>query len=138
MRYMLDTDMSSYIIRERSPQLLARFRQIPTDQLCLSVVTLAELLYGVERSSSKRVNRSVVDAFVNKLLILRWNRAAAELYAQIRTALEAAGTPIGAMDMMIAAHARSLGSIVVTNNVRHFSRVPDLKIENWAEEAGGN
>lgn len=86
MRYMLDTDMSSYIIRERSPQILTRFRQIPTDQLCLSVVTLAELLYGVARSSSKRVNRSVVEQFVNRLLVLRWNRAAAEHYAQIRTA----------------------------------------------------
>lgn len=134
MRYMLDTDMSSYIIRARPPQVLARFRQIPTDQLCLSVVTLAELLYGVERSSSTRINRAVVEQFVNKLLVLRWNRAAADHYAHIRTALEAAGTPIGAMDMMIAAHARSLGSIIVTNNVRHFSRVSDLTIENWAEE----
>lgn len=138
MRDMLDTDISSYIIRERPPHLLARFRQIPTDQLCLSVVTLAELLYGVERSSSTRVNRAIVERFVNRLLILRWNRAAAEQDAQIRTTLEVAGTPIGAMDMMIAAHARSLGSIIVTNNVRHFSRVPDLKIENWAEEAGSN
>ena len=81
MPYMLDTDISSYIIRERSPDLLARFRGIPTNELCISVVTLAELLYGVTRSSSKQITRTIVERFVSRLVVLRWNRAAAEHYA---------------------------------------------------------
>ena len=134
MRYMLDTDISSYIIRERSPELLTRFHEIPTNDLCISVVTLAELLYGVTRSSSQQINRTIVERFVSRLTILRWNRAAAEHYANIRTVLEEAGTPIGGMDMLIAAHARSQGLTLVTNNVRHFSKVADLTIENWVDE----
>ncbi|MFO1433399.1 MAG: type II toxin-antitoxin system VapC family toxin [Candidatus Competibacteraceae bacterium] len=95
------------------------------------MVTYAELLYGVKRSSSQRVNRQVVDAFVKHLTLLEWNADAAEHYADLRTHLEIRGTPIGAMDLMIAAHVRSLEAVLVTNNRRHFDKVPGLTVESW-------
>lgn len=132
--YMLDTDTSSYIIKERLASVLREFDKLSMEQICISVVTYAELLYGVERSSSKRINRQVVDDFVKHLTVYDWDERAAAHYGQIRTSLERAGTPIGAMDMMIAAHARSLHAIVVTNNERHFGRVANLKTVNWVME----
>lgn len=131
---MLDTDTSSYIIKERPASVLREFDKLSMEQICISVVTYAELLYGVERSSSKRINRQVVDDFVNHLTVYDWDARAAVHYGQIRTSLERAGTPIGAMDMMIAAHARSLHAVVVTNNERHFDRVANLKVANWVKE----
>jgi len=132
--YMLDTDMSSYIIRERPASVKNKFQQVSMHQLCISSITYAELLYGVERSSSQKTNRFHVDDFASRLYIKPWDEAAAEHYAQIRCYLEKNGTPIGGMDMQIAAHARSLNAVVVTNNMRHFERVPDLKIENWVNQ----
>jgi len=129
--YMLDTDTCSYIIRERPIGVLQRFRKLTTEQVCISVVSYAELLYGVKRSSSKRVNRPIVDDFVRHLDIIKWDNEAAECYGEIRTSLEAGGTPIGAMDMMIAAHAKSMKATLVTNNQKHFAQVKGLKVENW-------
>jgi tRNA(fMet)-specific endonuclease VapC len=129
--YMLDTDTCSYIIRERPHSVYQRFQQISMEQLHVSIITYAELLYGVERSSSQKTNRPIVEQFIRHLHICHWDEAAAEHYASIRTFLEKSGQPIGAMDMQIAAHARSMGAIVITNNTRHFSRVPDLQVENW-------
>ena len=132
-RYMLDTDTSSYIIRERPSSVLRKFNKLSMEQICISVITYAELLYGVERSSSKKINRQVVDDFVNHLTVYDWDERAAAHYGDIRVSLEKAGTPIGAMDMMIAAHARSVHAIVVTNNKRHFGRVANLKTVNWVK-----
>ncbi len=101
------------------------------EQVCISAVTYAELLYGVQRSSSMRVNRSIVDDFVKHLDVMDWTAETADHYGQIRVSLEASGTPIGAMDMMIAAHAKNLRLVLVTNNQRHFSKVKGLKLENW-------
>ena len=129
--YMLDTDTCSYIIREKPASVLERFRQLTMEQLCISVVTYAELLYGVERSSSKRINRPIVDDFVRHLDVIAWDEAAAEQYAKIRADLEARGKPIGAMDMMIAAHAKSIKAVLITNNQKHFARIKRLMIENW-------
>lgn len=129
--YMLDTDTSSYIIRQRPESVRARFKSLQIEQICISIITYAELLYGVERSSSSKVNRSIVDDFVRHLVIKPWDEFAAEHYAIIRTHLDAKGTPIGGMDMQIAAHARSLGAVLVTNNTRHFERVDNLLLENW-------
>jgi tRNA(fMet)-specific endonuclease VapC len=129
--YMLDTDTCSYIIRERPASVLERFRQLTMEQLCISVVTYAELLYGVERSSSKRINRPIVDDFVRHLDVIAWDEAAAEQYAKIRADLEARGKPIGAMDMMIAAHAKNIKAVLITNNQKHFARIKRLMIENW-------
>ena len=129
--YMLDTDTCSYIIRERPASVLKRFRQLAMEQLCVSVVTYAELLYGVERSSSKRINRPIVDDFVRHLDVIAWDEAAAEQYGKIRADLEARGEPIGAMDMMIAAHAKSIKAVLITNNQKHFARIKRLVVENW-------
>jgi len=130
-RYILDTDICSYIIRERPVRVLEHFRKLNMNQICISTISYAELLYGVERSRSTKINRPIVDNFARHLTIIEWRIEAAEHYANIRTLLEASGTPIGAMDMMIAAHARSLGTVLVTNNSKHFSRVKALKLENW-------
>jgi len=130
-RYMLDTDMCSYIIRERPESVRQRFKTLAMEQLCVSVVTYAELIYGVERSSSKRVNRPVIEDFVRHLDVMDWDTEAADQYGVIRAKLEAAGTLIGAMDMMIAAHAKSIKGVLVTNNQKHFTKVKGLRIDNW-------
>lgn len=129
--YMLDTDICSYIIRERPASVLEKFQQVAVADLCISVITQAELLYGAARSSSKKINREVVENFTNRLIVLEWDSEAAEYYGLLRATLEAKGKIIGNMDMMIAAHALSIGACVVTNNTRHFSVVPKLKTANW-------
>jgi tRNA(fMet)-specific endonuclease VapC len=128
---MLDTDISSYIIKKRPLSVLARFEQLEMEQLCISVVTYAELRYGVMRSSSQKVNLPIVEDFVSRLTILPWDRHAAIQYGQLRTQLEREGIPIGCMDIMIASHALSGDSILITNNLKHFQRVPNLIVENW-------
>jgi len=129
IRYMLDTDICSYIIRERPLKVFEHFEALKMDQICISAVTYAELIYGVEHSSSKKINRSIVNQFVKHLSIIDWNKKAAEHYGNIRAILQADGNIIGAMDMMIAAHARSRKMILVTNNEKHFKRVPKLQVE---------
>jgi tRNA(fMet)-specific endonuclease VapC len=116
---------------ERPIGVLEHFRKLAMEQICISTVTYAELLYGVERSSSKRINRPIIDDFVRHLDVIEWDNAAAEQYGKIRADLEARGQPIGAMDMMIAAHAKSIKAVLVTNNQKHFARIKGLKVENW-------
>lgn len=130
-RYMLDTDTSSYIIRNRPESVRVRFGKLDSSQLCISVITHAELLYGVKSAASSRTIRPAVEDFVRRLTVLDWDSTAAEHYADIRTKLEAGGTPIGNMDMLIAAHARSVSAVLVTNNEKHFRRVSALTVENW-------
>jgi tRNA(fMet)-specific endonuclease VapC len=129
---MLDTDISSYIIRKRPESVRARFREVEGEQLCISAVSEAELLYGVKAKGSPRALAAMVADFLRRLTVLDWSRSAAQHYADIRAKLESAGTPIGNMDLLIAAHARSAGAVLVTNNQKHFLRVPGLKVENWA------
>jgi tRNA(fMet)-specific endonuclease VapC len=131
--YMLDTDTSSYIIRDKPASVRERFAKIDSQQICISVVTYAELLYGVKRSSSSKVNRPIVENYVRHLVIQPWDEMAADHYSTIRTLLESSGQPIGGMDTQIAAHALSLDAVLVTNNTRHFERVPGLKLENWVD-----
>ncbi len=130
---MLDTDICSYIIRERPLQVFEHFKKIEMNQLYISVVTYAELIYGVEHSSSKKVNRLIIDDFVRHLSIISWDQKAAEHYGRIRAFLRVGGNIIGSMDMMIAAHAGSRKMTLVTNNDNHFKRVPKLKVENWTK-----
>jgi tRNA(fMet)-specific endonuclease VapC len=99
----------------------------------MSVVTLAELLYGVQLSSRKSANRQAVDLLVGHVEVREWTRQAAEHYAEIRADLKKKGQQLGANDLMIAAHARSEGSVIVNNNVKDFRRVKGLKLENWME-----
>ena len=119
-------------MKERPASVQRRFEK-HRDEVCISVVTYAELLYGVERSTAKVKNQQAIDAFVQLLDVHDWTTAAAAHYAAIRAELDGAGAPIGAMDMMIAAHACSLNAVVVTNNTRHFSKVTRLKTINWVE-----
>ena len=128
---MLDTNICIYTIRKRPPDVLTKFEKIQPSQLCISSVTFAELQYGIERSSSKRMNQEIVDQFSARLQILPWDEEAARQYGKIRRHLEKKGTPVGNMDQMIAAHARSQACVLVTNNLREFKRIPYLRLENW-------
>ncbi len=129
--YMLDTDTCAFVLRRTSDALLERIQAVPVAQQVMSVVTYAELLYGVQVSSKKKANQAAVEALTLHLAILEWTRDAARYYAQIRADLKRKGAMIGASDLMIAAHARSLGAVVVTNNTKDFARVKGLEIENW-------
>ena len=128
---MLDTDTCAFLLRRSSDVLLQRIQAIPVAQQVMSVVTYAELLYGVQVSSKKKANQAAVDALAVHLAILDWPQDAAQHYAEIRAELKKKGALIGANDLLIAAHARSLGAIVVTNNTKDFARVKGLRIENW-------
>lgn len=130
---MLDTDTSIYIIKKRPVSVKKQLDKLSMDQVCISIVTYAELLYGAIHSASQDRNREMVNDFVRYLTVHDWNDGAAEHYSVVRHELDTAGTPIGTMDLMIAAHARSLGAVLVTNNERHFKRVNGLKVVNWVK-----
>ena len=129
--YLLDTDTCAFVLRRSSDALLARIQQVPLRQQAMSVVTYAELLYGVQVSSKKKANQAAVDLFARHLAILDWSSDAAHHYAEIRADLKRKGAMIGANDLLIAAHARSIDATVVTNNIKDFGRVKGLKVENW-------
>ncbi len=131
-RFMLDTDISSYILRDRPAVVGKRLRRVRGADVCVSVITEAELQYGVRLAGSDNEMQRDVDDFLRRLDVLLWDSAAAAEYAEIRSDLDGRDTPIGNMDLMIAAHARSLGATLVTNNERHFRRVSGLRVENWA------
>ena len=126
---MLDTDVSSYIIKRRPESLLGRF-DAHAERLCVSVITAAELRFGAEKAQ-RLLLTELVEAFLERLVILDWTDKVTRYYARIRAALERTGTPIGNLDLLIASHAVSEGSTLVTNNVRHFAKVPGLKVEEW-------
>ncbi len=131
MHYMLDTNICSYILKNRPPSVKARFDELGCDVLALSSVVLAELYYGAARHPKGLAIRRDIDDFSSRLDVIAWDEAAAEHYGAIRAALEKEGNPVGAMDMMIAAHARSRGATLVSNNTRHFQKVPGLIIADW-------
>ncbi|MBV8494631.1 MAG: type II toxin-antitoxin system VapC family toxin [Alphaproteobacteria bacterium] len=129
-RYMLDTNICIYVIRNRPAELRHRFDEALAE-LCISVITLAELCFGAEKSARPPQNRNAVEAFVARLDVLPFSAQAAAHYGQIRAALERAGRPAGVHDMLIGAHARSESMTLVTNNRREFDRMPGLAVENW-------
>ena len=131
MQYMLDTNICIYIIKEKPPNVIERFLQTDVSQIGISSITLSELLYGVSKSSKPEQNQIALAQFAAPLEILPYDDAAAQYYGDLRAELEKQGTPIGSLDMLIAAHAISLGSVLITNNEREFIRIPNLKIENW-------
>jgi len=130
LRYMLDTNICIYVIRNRPAGLRERFNSL-AEQLCISAVTLAEMLYGAEKSERCAENLAVVEQFAARLEVLPFAERAAAHYGQLRAELERAGRPVGAYDMMIGGHARSEALILVTNNQREFQRMSGLRIENW-------
>jgi tRNA(fMet)-specific endonuclease VapC len=131
LRYMLDTDISSYIMKGSEPNVMKRLASIPVGDVCISAISKAELLYGVELSPRAAQDRARLDVLLRHMVVLDFVQDAASDYAQIRGWLKKRGTMIGANDLFIAAHARCLGLILVTNNAREFRRVPRLTIENW-------
>ena len=131
--YMLDTDISSYIMKRSHEKVLGRLKEIPIDAVCISVITKSELLFGVEVSPRRQQDRAALDEYLRHVEVLDFPDEAALHYARIRAALKARGTMIGANDLLISAHARSLKLTLVTNNTQEFGRVQELHIENWTE-----
>lgn len=132
LKYMLDTNIVIYIIKRRPIEVLDTFND-HAEQMCISSITLAELIHGAEKSSMVSHNIRKVEDFVSRLEVLSYDDNAAAHYGQIRSDLEKKGTPIGVNDLHIAGHARSKSLILVTNNVREFERVEGLRLENWIE-----
>ncbi len=132
LKYMLDTNIAIYVIKRKPLEALQVFNR-HSGQMCISAITLAELLHGAEKSQFKDRNLKVVEDFVSRLVVLDYGSKAAQHYADIRASLEKNGTPIGVNDLHIAGHARSEGLVVVTNNLKEFERVPALMLENWID-----
>jgi tRNA(fMet)-specific endonuclease VapC len=130
-RYMLDTDTCSYIMKRSHPAVLKRLRAVPVSDVCMSVISKAELLYGVEVSQRRAQDAAALAAFLPYVEVVDFADDAALHYAEIRADLKRRGTLIGANDLFIAAHARALGLTLVTNNTAEFERVSKLKLENW-------
>ncbi len=131
IKYMLDTNTCIYIIKRKPPKVIERFKQADISQIGISSITLSELLYGVSKSTKPEQNQIALSQFVAPLEIMPYDDDAAQSYGDLRAGLEKQGTPIGSLDMLIAAHAISLNSVLVTNNEREFIRIPNLKIDNW-------
>ena len=130
---MLDTDTCAFILRRASTVLLERITLVPLHQQVISVMSLAELLYGLQLATKKKTNQAAFDAMMKHLTVMDWTPSAATHYAEIRAALKKAGQQIGGTDLMIAAHAKSLGATIVTNNTKDFGRVKGLTVENWTQ-----
>ena len=131
LRYMLDTDICSYVMKRSHDALLRRLQKVPVSDVCVSVVTKSELLYGVEVSPRRQQDEAALNAFLNYVEVLDFPDNASSHYAQIRAQLKKLGKMIGANDLFIAAHARSLGLTLVTHNTQEFRRVNRLAIEDW-------
>ena len=129
--FMLDTNICIYIIKKKPEQVLGQLKNARISDIGVSSITLSELAYGAEKSSRPDQNRIALAEFFAPLEILSYDDMAAQEYGKIRVYLERHGTPIGSMDMLIAAHALSLNCTLVTNNEREFSRIQSFKIENW-------
>jgi len=133
IRYLLDTNICIYLIKERPKEVLEQFRKHSPEEVAISTVTLFELQYGIEKSRFRDRSRSALSKFILPLDIIELDYAAAREAAIIRARLEEAGTPIGSYDLLIAGIAKSRGLILVTNNTREFERIEGLKLENWVE-----
>ncbi|MCW5239067.1 type II toxin-antitoxin system VapC family toxin [Verminephrobacter eiseniae] len=133
MLHMLDTDTASYLIKGKSPTIKARLEALVPSMVCISVMTRAELQYGLKRLPADHRLHLAVRQFLKIVRVLPWDAEAADWYANIRHQLVSTGLPIGELDMMIASHSLSAGAVLVTNNRRHFERIEaPLILENWA------
>lgn len=132
MKYLLDTNICIYIINEKPEKVLKRFEQYPVHEFGISSVTHAELQYGVAKSKHKNTNQNALDEFLLPLTILPfYGERLVACYGEIRSLLESKGKTIGPLDMLIAAHAMSLELTIISNNIKEFSRISNLKYENW-------
>ena len=134
LRYLLDTNIVIYVLKRRPVEVLSTFNA-NASRMAMSSITLAELLHGAEKSSRVSENLAAIEDFCSRLEVLPYGLKAAQHYGAIRAALEKLGQPIGVNDMHIAAHARSEGLVLVTNNMGEFARVPALETENWVKTA---
>ena len=126
---MLDADTVSYAIRGEG-HVAPRLLEHQPSELCLSSITLAELRFGAEAKRSQKLKRAI-RSFVKDVAVVPFDESAADRFALVAAVLARRGEPIGAFDTLMAAHALSLGLVVVTNNTKHFNRVPGLRVENW-------
>ena len=131
MRYMLDKNICIYIIKHKPESVYTKLKKIQPEDVCISSITYSELSYGVEKSEQTDRNRLALTLMLSNIDIEAFDAVAAEEYGDIRARLEKAGTLIGSLDMLIAAHAKALGCTLVTNNGKEFSRVEGLRVENW-------
>ncbi|MFC1886863.1 type II toxin-antitoxin system VapC family toxin [Thermodesulfobacteriota bacterium] len=135
MKYLLDTNICIYIINEKPKDALSKFAQYPVHEFGISSITHVELQYGVQKSKHKVINQDAINEFLLPLTILPFQGAKlAVQYGKIRAFLESRGKTIGPLDMLIAAHALSLDLTIISNNIKEFSRVPNLKCKNWIRE----
>lgn len=135
LKFMLDTNICIFTIKDRPQEVRSAFKQ-HHGQMCISTVTLLELIFGAEKSSNPERNLADVESFAARLEVLKYGQEAAAHTGQLRAELARQGQPIGPYDQMIAGHARSRGLIVVTNNRHEFDRVPGLRVEDWEVTPG--
>jgi len=133
IRYMLDTSTCIAIIKRRPDTIQARLTALSVEEVAISGIVAAELWYGVAFSQKKKQNETALKDFLDYVTVLDWPFEAGKIYGRIRADLKGKGTPIGAMDLLISAHALFLDAVLVTGNEREFQRVSDLKIENWVK-----
>jgi tRNA(fMet)-specific endonuclease VapC len=131
MKYLLDTNICIYLIKEKPSRVIEKFREVAPLEVGISAITVAELLYGAAKSQFPERNEVALREFLLPLTVVDFDFEAAKYYGYIRSILEKQGKPIGGMDLLIAAHALSLNLVVVTNNEREFRRIENLKVENW-------
>ena len=134
MKYMLDTNICIYAIKHKPDTVIRKILSHDPEELCISAITYAELMHGVEKSMAVERNRIAMSLFLSPITILQFDERAAEEYGRIKAELEKKGTPIGPMDTLIASHAKSRGLIIVTNNTREFNRVVGVTVEDWTQE----
>ncbi|MNZ59488.1 tRNA(fMet)-specific endonuclease VapC [compost metagenome] len=130
LKFMLDTNICIFTLKNKPEEVREAFNR-HHGQLCISTITLMELIYGAEKSAAPERNLSVIEGFAARLEVLNYDSHAAAHSGQLRAELARAGTPVGPYDQMIAGHARSLGLVLVSNNLREFQRVPGLRVEDW-------
>ena len=133
MKYMLDTNICIYAIKNKPENVLTMIKKHQQDGLCISAITLSELEFGASKSANRDRNRAAIMRLLFILNVIPFTNQAAIEYGKIRAYLEQQGTPIGPLDMLIAGHAKAENMTLVTNNVKEFERVPNLKVENWAK-----
>ena len=132
MKFMLDTNICIFLIKRKPETVLHQLQKCRPGEVGISSITMAELLYGAEKSQHVKKNKDALAEFILPLEIAAFDDAAAERYGAVRAELEKSGLPIGSMDMLIGSHALSIGSVLVTNNLREFKRIKHLKIVDWS------
>ena len=131
MKYMLDTNICIYIIRHQPENVIRKFMEHDSEDICISAVTYAELAHGVEKSQAREKNRIALMVLLSEIQIVPFDDLAAQIYGEVKADLQKKGTPIGPMDTLIAAHAKAQNLTLVTNNTKEFARVDGLKLEDW-------